>query len=329
MSRLLVVNPTEISRDPRARRQLLAAASEGWEVVGVCGQLSGLEPIPLQLPVRRVGRRRPARTRRAGSVDTARRRRGSVEREVRGLARLLRLARLNVQLIRAARHVGRVDLVHANELETLVAATVVASRSNARLVYDAHELYASSEPDYPRTYTAVTVPLERALARRAHAVTTVSEPIAEELAERLRLPRRPTPVLNCPERVPGIEPERMTGPLRAVYQGAMGRSRPLADVLAAAAAAPSVQLTIRVAGADRESLRREAHDRGLDGRVDIVEPVAPTAGVEALAGEEVGLVINRPLSRNDELVFPNKLFEYLMAGLAGGVPPPARPPSLP
>jgi len=32
------------------------------------------------------------------------------------------------------------------------------------------------------------------------------------------------------------------------------------------------------------------------------------------------LVINRPLTRNDELVFPNKLFEYLMAGLAVIVP---------
>ena len=31
-------------------------------------------------------------------------------------------------------------------------------------------------------------------------------------------------------------------------------------------------------------------------------------------------MINRPVTRNDELVFPNKLFEYLMAGLAVAVP---------
>ena len=55
-------------------------------------------------------------------------------------------------------------------------------------------------------------------------------------------------------------------------------------------------------------------------RVAVAEPVEPTRLVEALAGFDVGLVINRPLTRNDELVFPNKLFEYLMAGLAVVVP---------
>jgi glycosyltransferase involved in cell wall biosynthesis len=54
--------------------------------------------------------------------------------------------------------------------------------------------------------------------------------------------------------------------------------------------------------------------------VVVAEPVEPTALVAALAGFDVGLVINRPLTRNDELVFPNKLFEYLMAGLAVAVP---------
>jgi glycosyltransferase involved in cell wall biosynthesis len=60
--------------------------------------------------------------------------------------------------------------------------------------------------------------------------------------------------------------------------------------------------------------------RGLDGRVRVADPVEPTALVPALREFEVGLVINRPLTRNDELVFPNKLFEYLMAGLAVVVP---------
>ena len=48
----------------------------------------------------------------------------------------------------------------------------------------------------------------------------------------------------------------------------------------------------------------------------VVEPVAPDILVESLAGFDVGLVINRPVTLNDELVLPNKLFEYLMAGLA-------------
>jgi glycosyltransferase involved in cell wall biosynthesis len=62
----------------------------------------------------------------------------------------------------------------------------------------------------------------------------------------------------------------------------------------------------------REIVSRE----GLADRVEIAEPVAPDALVEALRGFHVGLVINRPVTRNDLLVLPNKLFEYLMAGVA-------------
>ena len=35
-----------------------------------------------------------------------------------------------------------------------------------------------------------------------------------------------------------------------------------------------------------------------------------------MAGFDIGLIINRPVTPNDELVLPNKFFEYMMAGLA-------------
>jgi glycosyltransferase involved in cell wall biosynthesis len=97
----------------------------------------------------------------------------------------------------------------------------------------------------------------------------------------------------------------------------MGPGRPLEDLLVAAEHAPEVRFTLRVAGADPDALREAAaHLKN----VEVVDPVAPTELVEALRGYDIGLIINRPVTRNDELVFPNKLFEYLMAGLAVAVP---------
>jgi glycosyltransferase involved in cell wall biosynthesis len=315
LPRLLVLNPTEITRDPRARRQL-AAARQSWDTVGLCARLSGHEPLPVEgVVIERVGHPTMApRLRRIGFDGF--RQMTPVERELRGIVRLVRLARLTFDLRRAAHALGRFDIVHANELETLPVGWLIARRLGARLVYDAHEIYASSEPDHPRIFTAVTSVLEAALARRATAVTTVSTPIAEELRSRLKLQATPSVILNCPDESEQPAERNGAAPLRAVYQGAMGVSRPLGDIFAAAAAAPSVHFTIRVAGADLGSLRRRAADLGIAGRVKIAEPVEPTKLVEALAGEHVGLIINRPVSRNDELVFPNKLFEYLMAGLA-------------
>ena len=51
-------------------------------------------------------------------------------------------------------------------------------------------------------------------------------------------------------------------------------------------------------------------------RVHVADPVPPERGLEALGGHHVGLLFDRPLTRNAELSAPNKLFEYLMAGLA-------------
>jgi glycosyltransferase involved in cell wall biosynthesis len=100
----------------------------------------------------------------------------------------------------------------------------------------------------------------------------------------------------------------------------MGAGRPLGDLLAAAEHADDTELTLRIVGADYDELRREIARRGLDNCVHLAEPVAATALVDALAGFHVGLIINRPVTLTDELVVPNKLFEYLMAGLAVAVP---------
>jgi glycosyltransferase involved in cell wall biosynthesis len=317
LTRLLLLTPSELTRDPRARRAALAARAQGLSPVGLSGQVSGSDPIELDgVPVARLRRERVAPTLRAAGLGGMKRERPLV-REARGVYRLLRLAKLTVGLYRAGRILGRFDVVHANDLDTLPAGWLLARSSGARLVYDAHELYTEQEPDPPRLHRAVARTLEGALARRADAVVTVSEPIAEELRRRLRLREPPAAVLNAPELDESEPGPREGGPLRAIYQGAMGPGRPLDDLLVAARHAPEVEFTLRIAGADAAGLGKAA---GGLANVEVVEPVPPDRLVEALRGYDVGLVINRPVTRNDELVFPNKLFEYLMAGLAVAVP---------
>ena len=57
---LLLLTPAELTRDVRAARAARAALAEGYEVVGVSGQISGETPVPLEgVQVVRVGK--PAR----------------------------------------------------------------------------------------------------------------------------------------------------------------------------------------------------------------------------------------------------------------------------
>lgn len=60
--------------------------------------------------------------------------------------------------------------------------------------------------------------------------------------------------------------------------------------------------------------------RGLGERVSVLDPLPPDGLVEALGSYDLGIVFDRPATRNSELSLPNKLFEYLMAGLAVVVP---------
>jgi glycosyltransferase involved in cell wall biosynthesis len=314
MRRLLIVTAAELTQDPRARRQALFAHLLGWEAFGVSGT-AGSEPTELDLEgiIRVPTGRVSAALQRTSLANGSPR---SLVRELRGLYRLLRLAGTTIRLARAGRRFDGVDVVHANDLDTLAASWLIARRARARLVYDAHELYSEFEPAPPRIYRACTSWAERVLARRADAVVTVSDPIADELVRRLRLGRRPLVVLNCPSlaEVPPPElPEVESMPLRAVYQGTLGPGRELADLLAIVAAAPEVRFTLRIPGVDQEELFVAA--AGLP-NVSIAAPVAPDDVIRAIEGEQVGLIFDQPVTRNGELSLPNKLFEYLAAGLA-------------
>jgi glycogen synthase len=314
MRRILLLTPSALPADPRAARAAAAALSCGWEVAVIDTTDDEGPPTPSVSTVHVRTGRATATLRRAGVGGPGHR--GPLERELRGIFRLMRSALLNVRMLKAARGLGRFDVVHANDLDTLPAASVLARRWRARLVYDAHEIYSSQEPDAPRIHLALSSSIERRLAAGADAVVTVSAPIADELTARLRLRSAPFVVLNCPSLV-DLPVEQPPGDfLRVVYQGAMGPGRDLADLLDAAEVPGSFHLTIRVANADLAALRKDVRRRNLEERISVVDPVDPTRLVDALAGFDVGLIINRPVTRNDELVLPNKLFEYLMAGLA-------------
>jgi glycogen(starch) synthase len=314
--RLLLVTPAELTRDPRARRAATAARARGLGVVGLCGRVSGETPVSLEgVDVIRVGR--AGRTDPQWKLGLAERGDAPLVRELRGLYRLARLTLRTAQLVRGGRRWGGVAIVHANDFATLPASYRLARESRARLVYDAHELYAEFEPEPPRIYRAVASRLEGALARRADAVVTVSDELAEELQRRFALRGRPHVVVNAPElveREAGEPPA--AGPLRAIYQGAFGTGRTLDDLAAAIRLAPSVAFAVRVPRADPAALRAELARRRLDDRVEVLPPLGPHELASALDGFDLGLVFDRPVTRNAELAAPNKLFEYLMAGLA-------------
>lgn len=234
--------------------------------------------------------------------------------------RLYRVAFLVSFVVAAVRSAP--DVVHAHDAAMLLPGIVASRLTGARLVYDSHEL-ATGVPYRERFWTWQVGALERAIVPRCSAVITVSEGIAIRLRDRLGLARLPTVLRNVSSlssagdgglrRRLGIDTE---APL-VLHQGAPAAGRGCDVLLEAVALMPGVQLVFLgdSEASDGAWLSSEIARRGLSDRVRTV-PSVPLGELLANTAEaDVGVTLLQDTCENHRLALPNKLFEYIAAGV--------------
>ena len=225
---------------------------------------------------------------------------------------------LNLALYRAASGTRALAL-HANDLDTLLAGVLLKRHLRGRLVYDAHELYPEMFASSSALYVGLWRLLEHRLIGAADGVVTVNGSIAGELRRRHRLPVAPTVVMNCPplQPLPSDPGYGRAGEILLLYLGRYNAERGLLEMLRAM---PLVDrravLCLRGGGPLQAALEEEARLLGVKDRVRFLPPLPPDRLVGAMGGYAIGIVPYVPTSLNNYLCTPNKLFEYLMAGLA-------------
>ena len=282
------------------------------------------DPLPTRL-ARAVLRRRKGTTAEPGTVIT----REAVERS--GLRARLLAGALRVHLRLTWRRYLRnafsaaqqqpAALWIAHDLDTLPVAIRARDRMGGRVLYDSHELFIDSA--LARGERRRWERTERHLITEADAVTTVSRSIAVVLAERYGIPE-PEVVMNAPETPDVAAPvdlrraHGIAGDARiAVYLGAIQQHRGLEPLIRAASERPDVVVVLLGPGTPsyRSELERLANALGIGDRVRFLPPVAPADIARHAAGADVGVSViqNRFLSYYYAL--PNKLFDYLYAGL--------------
>lgn len=197
----------------------------------------------------------------------------------------------------------------AHDLDALEGASEAARRCGARLVYDAHELW--SEQPFITSQEAVAYwdALEARLIPEADAVLTVSEPFAEVLEQRYGV--EVEAIHNCQEYQP-LKPGTARAEPLALYQGVYGVDRGLEELVESARYQDQVTVALRGYGEREPALRALAE--GLE-HVVFLEP-CPAAEIVTRAGEaDLGVIPFLPSCLNHYLNTPNKLFEFMMAGL--------------
>ena len=212
------------------------------------------------------------------------------------------------------------DVVHSFDVSGLAVGLKAKKQLGARFLYEAHE------PKYHVAETEREADARREANRyaaEADALVAVTGPLAEVLARDLSLESAP-PIVHCaPASASGEQPPV---PLREaagvgkktpllVFAGLLAKKRRPDVVLEAMTTLPAIEFALAVReDALSDELLARAGKLGVADRVHIVPKVPPGAVVSYIGEADVG-VIPWECTAGKQLVLPNKLFEYLQAGL--------------
>jgi glycosyltransferase involved in cell wall biosynthesis len=219
----------------------------------------------------------------------------------------------------------RPDVVHAHDAAMLAPGYVGARLARAQLVYDSHE-FATGVAWRTWPWAALVWGIERLIVPRCAAVITVSDGIADRLQRRYRLAERPLVIRNLPDlevydhdfQPPDLRTELDIGAAPLIlHLGAIARDRGCETLIRASAELERSHVLFL--GADDAAyvrgLQAVARETGTASRIHF-RPSVPVKQVLAYSRQaDVGVSLLENTCENHRVALPNKVFEYVAAGI--------------
>ena len=294
--RIAVLVSNDLNHDQRVHKTCQTLSEAGWTPVLVGREMTESKPYSGPWEAHRLVLSRPSGPRFYLQLQ-------------RGLRRWLN------------EHGQGLSAIWSNDLDTLWPAIAF---KQLPVVYDSHEYFteAAGLTGSPLK-RQVWLALERWCMKRIPSMITVNELIAEAYASRYGI--RVEVVRNMPRLLPmldvkGREAFEAYGvptdlPI-ALMQGAyMDRDRGAAEAVAALEAMKGVRLVLVGAGIEWEEARAQVNDPKWNGRLHCI-PKLPFDELRVLtASADVGLSLDKGGHGNYEMSLPNKLFDFMHAGL--------------
>ena len=207
----------------------------------------------------------------------------------------------------------RADVLWANDMDTLLPNFWVSRMRRKRLLYDSHEYWTEVPELIDRPGTRkVWLWLERRLFPKVHAAATVNKSIAEIYGDLYGMPVhviRNVPLRKTPP------PTRSRPGNILIYQGALNVGRGLELMIDAMSYLPDCKLWLVGGGPLEAALAERVASQGLAERVKMWGWTHYTelAGITPQAS--LGMSLEEDRGKSYHLALPNKLFDYIQAGL--------------
>lgn len=218
------------------------------------------------------------------------------------------------------------DVIHCHDLNTLPQGTALARRFGAKLVYDSHELYNEMAGKNPLERKMGYV-IEKFLIKKIDHLIVVNTYVAEKFTEQYgKYPVtivQNTPVLPEESEL-GEEQEnywRKTYNLAEtdrilLFQGGLTAERGLEECIQALAELPREYKFILLGeGRIKGKLEELADELNVRDRVYFHPQVSPEGILWYTKQADIGLVIYKNTCANNYFSTPNKVFEYMFAGI--------------
>lgn len=213
----------------------------------------------------------------------------------------------------------RPHLVHAHDVNTLPTSWLAARFSQARLVYDAHEISTSRE-GY-ESFRSLVGLIEKLLMPKVDGSITTTDARAKYFARAYGV-ARPTVLQNRPRLTHCETSNRIREELGLVapwpiiiYQGGLQQGRGLQKLIKTAKEVPNAYFVLIGGGRLTQSLIQLSEELGLQQRVHFIPTVALSELPKYTASADIGVQPIENTCLNHYTTDSNKLFEYLIAGL--------------
>jgi len=219
----------------------------------------------------------------------------------------------------------KIDIIHANDLDALPVALLVAKQHRAKLVYDAQELY--TEIHTLTKFDKVILTLQEYIfSRKADKIIAVNEFVAKEMEKRYRI-NIDEVIINCPPYEEIDITRRNCSDIRdifkipfsiplLVYSGGLNKKRGIENtILALKYLSKKAHMVLLGDGPIKKDLEKLAKRENLRNRVYFYNYVRHEKVPSFIATATVGIVPYESAGLNHYYASPSKLFHYIMAGL--------------
>lgn len=220
-------------------------------------------------------------------------------------------------------HEKNYDVIHCHDLNTLMQGYYLSKRYKSILVYDSHELF-NEMAGRKRSDKIIGNIMEKHYYKKIDHLITVNPFLQKELKRRYGFKPftivQNTPIYNQKmvknEHYFHKKYQLDSGDRVLLYQGGLNPERGIEECIEAVKLLPErYKFVLLGDGRSKNLLEKLVKDLSLERRVFLHDQVPSTSILWYTCQADIGFVVYKKTSLNNYLSTPNKIFEYMLAGI--------------